>query len=1220
MAYEVSVTGGPTLRFENPPTDADIDEAVEMWRAEQPTEQESAQQERGRAFAQGLSSLVTGMPTEEEAGAIEAEEAEATRRRVSGRLPQKHMVGFPAQEVMTMGPVPPGAQVVVGDTTPEEQERIFRTMASQQRMATQRGRMQALEEEGVPAMLEAGKEAIKGIAVGLGEAVTLGGLPEGSGMLGTFPVFTAQEPVAAAREWMETNRPGWYQTLLDRRRADIQDRAGREATEVASQDVSDMMDAMDMLMDLAQGERVFAEEGGARNFSELHAAARESVGPMATEVGRSIAVDLEAMAEDPVSYAKAEPIDTAIAVGTVLGIPAISAALKAAAATGRVSAGALRGLRRAYKAAKDLRAEGADLRKMDEADALADGVQQIVDMAEQAQVDEAADATRAVNIAAITDKAIDASADASPSMTPAVVREAVDELAAPDVKALAYRDIAETTKRIEGEAPPPPPEAPPRAGGGPPAQDPAIRSAQHMATRTMRKLLDLPGIAEATGATRRSLQVALDEAKDLIGLGRAADGEEFIEPTQRLMDVLEEARAGQHILNDTEQFAATMLAKTMEDDLIAERAAFAKGMADNVDESASRTAQMSARGRVKDKHGKRVKAAEDALDGVLAALERSGTEWGRAGRSRRAFLAIFRDLDETQVIDIATVQKGSKLTPDEKALVKTRFKDAKVRKERAHRDADDAVKLLEKLDQAEADLGRSGLTPGQVKAAKKRLDKERSKVERKRVDAGRDAAIAAGQMDNAANFGFWSKTADWLSTSRALNATLDMSAIGRQAIGLFKAHPILGAKAMQRSFRAAWGEDAPAYAAQLQREFVDSGLGKFADDANLYTSDVEGVRGTGVLGREEAYIGNTIEDAGYGVGSVIRWSERNYATMLNQIRREVFDKWTRLDGKGSFWTKKAYGGGAREDADGILRVSAEDAKELARIINISTGRGDVVERLGELTEKAGLASPASAKMGPKWVNRASSTVFFAPKFAASRLQDPFVQALDLLSIPLDAAMKGVGKEAIGKSGVVKARQLERLLREQAANATLVATTSAMMSDKPFSEAMADFYNPDSPDFLRIVVPMAGGDRRFDVSGGVASTWRYLPNPLTMAFSSSASEAGEMSSSRFDRLLWNKAIGPLGALYSGLQNKGWDGKELTDEMDGVLEHVAKRVVIPAAKSITPIMAQTFVQDAIKIAAGELGLGEAAVAGAAEFLGVSNYTRPPKKKKPKRRYKP
>ena len=1215
MPYEVAVKGGPTLQFKNPPTDADIDEAVEMWRAEQPTEQEPAQQERGRAFAQGLSSLITGMPTEEEAAAVEADEAEATRRRV--RLPQEHMVGFPAQRVMTMGHVPPGAQVVVGDTTPEEQERIFRTMASQQRMATQRGRMQALEEEGVPALFEAGKEAIKGIAMRLGETAAMGGLPEGVGMLGTAPVEASKEPVAAAREWMEANRPGWYQTLLERRRADIQSRAGREATEVAAQDASDMMDAIGMLMDLAEGERVFAEEGGARNFSELHAAARESMGPMATEVGHSIAVDLEAMAEDPASYAKAEPIDTAIAVGTVLGVPAISAALKAAAATGRVSAGALRGLRRAYKAAKDLRAEGADLRKMDEADALADGVQQIVDMAEQAQIDEAADATRAANIAAITDKAIDASADANPSMTPAVVREAVDELAAPDVKALAYRDIAETTKRIEDTAPPAPAEAAPRAGGGPPAQDPAIRSAQHMATRTMRKLLDLPGIAEATGATRRSLQVALDEAKDLIGLGRTADGGEFIEPTQKLVDALDEARAGQHILNDTEQFAATMLAKTMEDDLIAERAAFARSMADEVDDSASRWAQNTARGKVKDKHGKRVKAAEEALDGVLAALERSGTEWGRAGRSRRAFLAIFRNLDETQVIDIATVQKGSKLTPDEKALVKTRFNDAKARKDRAHKDAEGATKLLEKLDKAEVSLGASGLTPKQIDKARKRLDKERGKAERKKVDAGRDAAIAAGQMDSAANFGFWSKAADWMSNSRALNATLDMSAIGRQAIGLFKAHPILGARALKRTFRAV---NDPAYAAKLQREFVDSGLGKFADDAGLYTSDVEGVRGTGVLGREEAYIGNAIEDAGWGVGSVIRWSERNYATMLNQTRKEVFDKWTRLDGKGSFWTKKFYGGGAREDASGVLRVSAEDARELARIINISTGRGDALERLGKLSERAGLASPASAKMGPAWVNRASSTVFFAPKFAASRLQDPFVQALDLLSIPLDAAMKGVGKKAIGKSGVVKARQLERLFREQAANATLVATTSAMMSDKPFSEAMADFYNPDSPDFLRIVVPMAGGDRRFDVSGGVASTWRYINNPLTMAFAGTRSGAGEMSPSRFDRLLWNKAIGPLGALYSGLQNKGWDGKELTGEMDGVLEHVAKRVVIPAAKSITPIMAQTIVEDAIKIAAGELGLEEAAIAGAAEFLGVSNYTKPPKKKKAKRRYRP
>ena len=80
----------------------------------------------------------------------------------------------------------------------------------------------------------------------------------------------------------------------------------------------------------------------------------------------------------------------------------------------------------------------------------------------------------------------------------------------------------------------------------------------------------------------------------------------------------------------------------------------------------------------------------------------------------------------------------------------------------------------------------------------------------------------------------------------------------------------------------------------------------------------------------------------------------------------------------------------------------------------------------------------------------------------------------------------------------------------------------------------------------------GGERVADVSGGAASAWRHFPNPLTLAFESRRSGYGEMEESDLNRLIWNKAIGPLTVLYSVAKNRGFDGKRLTEEPDGFHE--------------------------------------------------------------------
>lgn len=1186
--YEVIHPDGRVFELvgDSPPTEAELEEIFasspsKAPPAPEPEPLDGAQQERGQAVAQTISGLITGMPTQEEADIAERE------RVARARVPTFRKVGFPGveQEVLP-GQVPRQAVIGPSDATPSQQRGLFREAAGQQERAAERvvsGRLQALATEGAPGFFEAGLEAGRSV-------FTRAGAMMGGAALGGAPVVRPDvNPSQAAVDYLREKQPTWYANMVRDRTADVQKRSQRVVSDAVQQDASDLYDAFSFIADLAMGDPVLGESG---DLATIQRQARDSFAPMAREMGRAMAVDMDVMAQDPAAYAAAEPIDTAITVASLGAVPAVKGAFSALKKAGQVPGSVSRGLLKANQALKKAKAE-RKIGKVDKTiEELAEEVKDTVDAVEQHQIDETARLARDAERAQETQEALDNAKGA----TPGLADEIEDASAAPNLPKFSQREVLSKAQAINRRAEPEPkqPPVPARAETGAPKQR-IVRGAKHEATKIMRQLLGLPEGDTSTPATR-TLAQAFDNAKDLVTLGSVVlpDGSsvDTFMPQPGLLDALDEARRGERILTDRQQFAATLVAYAREKDLDIARTEYAKAMrketADAEKQVMPHAAVGKARKNVDKDHMQKVEEAEAALDEVFSALEVSGSEWGRAGRARQAYVSMFEDMTDAQAVDLATVQKGGKLTPDEAEKVKTKFNDAKERKTKAQERIEKLDEEILKLDQAEERALVLALPDKQKQKIVNEIKKKRKRAKRAQTDASREAAIANAEMNAAANLGWIARATDALNMSRAIQASLDLSAFGRQGIKLFKAHPILGTKAAVKMLRSVLDPD---YAADLQRKLVQSPVGQYGDKSGLFTTDVEGVRGTGVNKREEMFVNNALAGGGLvsrGAGKILRFSERTYATMLNQLRIMIFDNWTRVDG-GAFWMKSLLPDdvGVVQTADGVRRVGADDAAALARIINIATGRGDLVEQI----------LPARAA-GP--VNSILGKVFFAPKFAAATFQEPLQQAWDLL--------------APGKSQVVKARQFERLIKEQAANLGILVTANATMSDKPWDEAMADFFNPDSPDFLALSIPQEDGSRRIiDMSGGGASMWRYLPL-LSILQDTDKSGVGEVTSPEMNRLIRNKLIGPLGAAYTIFTNRGFRGQELGKEGDDIFNYVAQRVVLPVVSLGVPINVSTLIGDAVNYVQAK-GYSEQeskdVVGHALELFGFSNYIRKPKK---------
>ncbi|MGR3292504.1 MAG: hypothetical protein ACUZ9M_00645 [Candidatus Scalindua sp.] len=180
-----------------------------------------------------------------------------------------------------------------------------------------------------------------------------------------------------------------------------------------------------------------------------------------------------------------------------------------------------------------------------------------------------------------------------------------------------------------------------------------------------------------------------------------------------------------------------------------------------------------------------------------------------------------------------------------------------------------------------------------------------------------------------------------INLPRAILASYDLSAAGRQGIIFSVSHPIASMKAFGRSVRAAVSLQ---YSDDIERITRTTRFGKLADSFGVHSSP------TGfaakLSAKEEIYLSRVAERI-----PGIAQSERAFTTFLNQQRREVFavqaKKWIR-QGITPEKNQKTY-------------------QQFANFVNHATGRGSL-----ETLQPGALT--------------ALNAVFFSPRFQVSRIQ------------------------------------------------------------------------------------------------------------------------------------------------------------------------------------------------------------------------------------------
>lgn len=183
----------------------------------------------------------------------------------------------------------------------------------------------------------------------------------------------------------------------------------------------------------------------------------------------------------------------------------------------------------------------------------------------------------------------------------------------------------------------------------------------------------------------------------------------------------------------------------------------------------------------------------------------------------------------------------------------------------------------------------------------------------------------------------WYRLADPFNAIRALKTSFDFSAVFRQGGFIVFGHPIRGARALPDMFRAAFS---PRQAAQIEREILSRPNAPLYAKTKLYLAPTDG---SGTLAQKEEAFMSRIAEKIPGVAA----SQRAYVTFLNKLRADSFDAMAATLARGA-------------------EPTLAEAQAIAGFINEATGRGSLGKAEGY---GVGL-----------------NTVFFAPKYVASRFQ------------------------------------------------------------------------------------------------------------------------------------------------------------------------------------------------------------------------------------------
>lgn len=246
---------------------------------------------------------------------------------------------------------------------------------------------------------------------------------------------------------------------------------------------------------------------------------------------------------------------------------------------------------------------------------------------------------------------------------------------------------------------------------------------------------------------------------------------------------------------------------------------------------------------------------------------------------------------------------------------------------------------------------------------------------------------------------------------RAMKATADMSGTLRQGFWLSARRPITATKAFAKAVKAFFSE--------YNADEIDNAIRQhphqlLRDKAGLTLTE----RG-GKLSDREEYFASSVAERIPVIGAVVRASERSMATTLNLLRVAAFDQFV----------------------EQYPNATTDELKAWANWVNVATGRGD----LGRMTPMA----------------NELALVFFAPRFAVSRIQTPFM--------------------------AFKHWQQPRVRKEIAKDYSAVAAVGLTALGLGALAGLSVGLDPRDPDFGKIRI----GDTHIDIWAGVQQPARLL---------------------------------------------------------------------------------------------------------------------------------
>ncbi len=386
------------------------------------------------------------------------------------------------------------------------------------------------------------------------------------------------------------------------------------------------------------------------------------------------------------------------------------------------------------------------------------------------------------------------------------------------------------------------------------------------------------------------------------------------------------------------------------------------------------------------------------------------------------------------------------------------------------------------------------------------------------------------------------------NTMRTLKATADMSYLLRQGLVASVSRPKLAGEAFKKAFQGAFSKFKAEEIAEAIKRTDEYLIGQ---EHGLHISEIGNKFALG----EEMFLSSWAEKIP-GYGKIVRASERHMITGLNVLRQGAFNE---------FLTKNP-------------NATSAQLKIMANWINVTTGRGNLPGKLSASAD--GL-----------------SQIFFAPRFAASRLETPFY---------------------FFRPSVFKDPILRKAVAKDMASFTALVGTSLGLAHMSGLDIGVD---PRDADFLKIRT----GDTRISLDAGLGSSFRFLarvglsvsdnnglrPNDILK----SESEADVIEATK--NFLKYKITPSLSAAYELAYNKDLVNQPTGEIANKVSEFVTgskfrNEKVAGAVETIGSIPLPLVLESLIEAFINE-GAQAALLAGGSDFFGAAaqNYSNSEKK---------